>query len=61
MPSNRIFHECWFESPNLFIYGGMDKNNLNYNDLYCLNVHNFVWKKFIFFEGPFNRIHSAFA
>jgi len=45
----------------LIIYGGLSIQDKPYNDMYALNVENFVWRKFFSLKWPPARLHAAFV
>ncbi|EAR82549.1 kelch motif protein (macronuclear) [Tetrahymena thermophila SB210] len=52
IPSKRIYHQSWYQSPYLFIYGGLSPEKKILNDMYVLNCDTRVWNSFFWYNGP---------
>jgi hypothetical protein len=51
----------WYESPYLFIYGGLSAEGKSLNDTYILNMETFQWRRFFYLEGPPPRLYFGFC
>ena len=61
IPSKRADHFLFYESPYVIMGFGCDKQKRLLSDLFCLNVENWVWKRFFSLEGPNIRYRPVVA